>query len=433
MKDEILLDRETAWKLFGAFDVIGRTVKVEDAHLRIAGVYGKEEGSLYDKAGLPQYLVFVQYRTLVKYGSGGAAPGTQETGSSESASGGTVPKTASGPSERAFLVAASDEGEVEIEENSGDDEKSEAESAGSKDDKEGNVETDGAGGESGDAGQGDTVTGSGDAGAGSGTDSGGDSSSGNDSGDDSANKQNMENVGTANTGYKDTGRITTYEIVMPDPVEGYAASVLKKALGDESGAVVVDNTNRFGFRSLLQDLRDFAILGMRTHSVRYPYWENAAMGWETIYAALLLAEGMLILMTIVFLIIMLIHWYNHKTWTLLSIFRYIQDSVYERQSRRRYPEYYRERDEAEEDSPAEGRKKDRAEPMTGMSEDSAGRDGIRKDPETLLIAEKEQIPFERIPENRKAVVNEKTQKDDQLVGSGSSDSEPRGLWRRKRK
>lgn len=441
MKDEILLDRETAWKLFGAFDVIGRTVRVEDAFLRIAGVYGKEEGALYDKAGLPQYLVFVQYRTLIKYGSGGEAPGTQETGSSESASaatgdliglraaaGGAVPRTASDSSGKAFLMAASEEGEAEIEVDSGDDGKSESDSADVKDDKEGTAETDGAGGGSGDTGQSDTVSGSGDSGAGSGADSsGGSSGSENESGDDSANKQNMENVGTANTGYKDTGRITTYEIVMPDPVEGYAASVLKKALGDESGAVVVDNTNRFGFRSLMQDLRDFAILGMRTHSVRYPYWENAAMGWETIYAALLLAEGMLILMTIIFLIIMLVHWYNHKTWTLLSTFRYMQDSVYERQSRRRYPEYYRERDEAEEDSPAEGRKKDRAEPMTGMSEDSAGRDGIRKDPETLLIAEKEQIPFERIPENRKAVVNEKTQKDDQLVDSGSSGSEHRGL------
>ena len=38
MKDEILLDEETAWKLFGAFDVQGRTVQVQDLHLRIAGV-----------------------------------------------------------------------------------------------------------------------------------------------------------------------------------------------------------------------------------------------------------------------------------------------------------------------------------------------------------------------------------------------------------
>jgi hypothetical protein len=61
MKDEILLDEETAWKLFGSFEVTGRTVQVEDMHLRIAGVYKKEEGRLYDEAGLAEYLVFVQY------------------------------------------------------------------------------------------------------------------------------------------------------------------------------------------------------------------------------------------------------------------------------------------------------------------------------------------------------------------------------------
>ena len=459
MKDEILLDRETAWKLFGAFNVIGRTVKVEDAYLRIAGVYSKEEGSLYEKAGLPQYLVFVQYRTLIKYGSGDAA-GTQNTGGSEPAADGqsnihgagaadTVPKTAAGPFGSSYLRAAAADEEVEIEEDSGGSGDSATDSAGSKEedavsgDSGGDSGTDaaagsgtGSGGDSGTDAAAGSGTGSG-AGAGGGSGStGGENGSSADSenGGDASDKQNMENVGTANTGYKDTGRITTYEIVMPDPVEGYAAAVLKKALGDESGAVVVDNTNRFGIRSLMQDLRDFAILGMRTHSVRYPYWENAAMGWQTIFAALLLAEGLLILLTIVLLLIMLIHWYTHRTWTLLSTYRYMQDRIYERQSRRRYPEYYRERDDADEDSPEEGRKKGRTEPMTGMSAGGAGQDGIRKDPEPLLLPEKEKVPFERIPENRKAVVvDEKTQKDDQLVDSSGSDAEPGGLRWRKRK
>ena len=71
MKDEILLDQETAWKLFGAFNVEGRTVRVQDMYLRIAGVYEKETGSLYQKAGLADYVVFVQYKTLLQYGGSG--------------------------------------------------------------------------------------------------------------------------------------------------------------------------------------------------------------------------------------------------------------------------------------------------------------------------------------------------------------------------
>ena len=68
MKDEILLDEETAWKLFGAFDVEGRTLQVEDMHLRIAGVYRNEKDKLYERSGLADYVVFVQYKTLLQYG-----------------------------------------------------------------------------------------------------------------------------------------------------------------------------------------------------------------------------------------------------------------------------------------------------------------------------------------------------------------------------
>ena len=81
MKDEILLDQETAWKLFGAFNVEGRTVRVQDMYLRIAGVYKKETGSLYQKAGLADYVVFVQYKTLLQYG--GSEIGTDQTDRSD--------------------------------------------------------------------------------------------------------------------------------------------------------------------------------------------------------------------------------------------------------------------------------------------------------------------------------------------------------------
>ena len=96
--------------------------------------------------------------------------------------------------------------------------------------------------------------------------------------------------------------ITAYEIVMPDPVEGYAAAILEKALGEETGAIIVDNTNRFGIRNLVKDIREFPLLGMRTEAVRYPYWENVAIGWETIFAALFLLECILIVLAILLLV-----------------------------------------------------------------------------------------------------------------------------------
>ena len=261
----------------------------------------------------------------------------------------------------------------------------------------------GSGGADGTGAAGGSGTGSADGnGNASGTGSGTDENAGSPNGSSNGNTQNMENVGTGNTAYKDTGKITIYEVVMPDPVEGYAASVVETALGEDSGAVVVDNTNRFTERSLLGDLRDFALLGMRTQPVRYPFWENIAMGWETIFAALLLAEFLLVILTVILLLLLVVHWYRHRGWTVASRLRGVGDSIYEKQSRRRYPEYYEDRrDEYIEEEAQESR---------------PGRSGGSGDPgkgsqKAGLLEDKGAIPFERIREDRKAVKVENLESD----------------------
>lgn len=389
MKDEILLDEETAWKLFGAFDVQGRTVQVQDLHLRIAGVYKKEEGKLYDKAGLADYLVFVQYKTLLQTSGSGSESGSGNTGQGlKSRLDRMFPTTAT--------AAEEDDGSDEAKEESG------ASAAGSE------TETGTAGGSA--------VTESADNKADGTSDGTGNGDSGDSSGKSSQKEtQDMENVGTSNTAFKDTGKITIYEIVMPNPVEGYAAAALSSALGEDSGAVVVDNTNRFGERHLLVDLRDFALLGMRTQPVRYPYWENAAMGWETIFAALFLLECVLILITVIIFVIMVIHWYRNKEWTVAGNIRNMQDSIYERQSRKRYPEYYRE--EKQEKTVEDQKKQDKPAEVKAP----AG------DPEKGLLEDKGAIPFERI--NRKAVQYETLHEDDQRSDGSSAHADTDSMRR----
>ena len=389
MKDEILLDEETAWKLFGAFDVQGRTVQVQDLHLRIAGVYKKEEGKLYDKAGLADYLVFVQYKTLLQTSGSGSESGSGNTGQGlKSRLDRMFPTTAT--------AAEEDDGSDEAKEESG------ASAAGSE------TETGTAGGAA--------VTESADNKADGTSDGTGNGDSGDSSGKSSQKEtQDMENVGTSNTAFKDTGKITIYEIVMPNPVEGYAAAALSSALGEDSGAVVVDNTNRFGERHLLVDLRDFALLGMRTQPVRYPYWENAAMGWETIFAALFLLECVLILFTVIIFVIMVIHWYRNKEWTVAGNIRNMQDSIYERQSRKRYPEYYRE--EKQEKTVEDQKKQDKPAEVKAP----AG------DPEKGLLEDKGAIPFERI--NRKAVQYETLHEDDQRSDGSSAHADTDSMRR----
>ena len=393
MKDEILLDQETAWKLFGAFNVEGRTVRVQDMYLRIAGVYKKETGSLYQKAGLADYVVFVQYKTLLQYG--GSEIGTDQTDRSDTK---TAPK----------LPAASEEdSDPDSDTDAGSDSGSGLDS--------------GSGSGSGSASESDSGSGS----------QSGDSSkpgSGEEQGSFTEDTQNTENVGTTNTNYKDTGMITSYEIVMPDPVEGYAAAALKKALGDESGAIVVDNTNRFGTRNLIEDIRNFAFLGMRTRNVRYPYWENVAMGWETIFAALFLLECILIVLTILLIVWMILHWFKHKSWTLAGSIQNMQEGVYERQSRKRYPEYYKEKEQSEDVSCTETEEK---KPAASAKTEQAASVKPENSKEKGRLEDKGLTPFERIPENRKAVEYETKYQNDQRGDGGGAGSDNDGMRRRK--
>ena len=386
MKDEILLDEETAWKLFGSFDVEGRTVRVQDMHLRISGVYRKEQGSLYTEGGLSDYVVFVQYKTLLGYGG---------TGNGSDGGSQITPGTASSPAGCAvFAKAAESPADTKTEEEQSDDRPadSEDEQSDSGTDQGSGDEKETSGGSQGSSAAQETAP------------------------DDT---QNMENVGTANTHYKDTGMITAYEIVMPDPVEGYAASAVKKAFGEESGVIVVDNTNRYKIPSLVEDIRQFALLGMRTGAVRYPYWENVALGWETIFAALFLLECILIVLTILLLLWMLIHWYRNRSWTLAGSVRNLQDSVYERQSRKKYPEYYKEREQDPDNDAPSGEKTEAPQEKGQGSADSSSEKGMLED--------KGLAPFETIRENRKAVQYETKYQDDQRGDGGSAGSDHGGM------
>ena len=79
MKDKILLDEETAWKLFGSPDIAGQTVLIGDMPHTVMGVYHRENGSFYEKAGLDRATVFVSYKTVLQYGIEKTFSGTESS------------------------------------------------------------------------------------------------------------------------------------------------------------------------------------------------------------------------------------------------------------------------------------------------------------------------------------------------------------------
>ena len=69
MKDYIVLDKGTAWKLFGALNVTGMTVEIGGVPFIVAGVYEPMDIPLAKEAGLDENMVFMFYSSLEQYGT----------------------------------------------------------------------------------------------------------------------------------------------------------------------------------------------------------------------------------------------------------------------------------------------------------------------------------------------------------------------------
>ena len=80
--------------------------------------------------------------------------------------------------------------------------------------------------------------------------------------------------------------IDCYEIVLPDPISGYARSTVEELVSVGEGTIV-ENSGRFSLRRLFEVVGSLGQRSMRTGAVVYPYWENALRYAED-WAALLL-------------------------------------------------------------------------------------------------------------------------------------------------
>ena len=89
----------------------------------------------------------------------------------------------------------------------------------------------------------------------------------------------------------ESASITGYEIVMPNPITGYARGVVEETFPVGEGDVV-ENSSRYSLTHLLDVIKSFGLRSMRTNGVIYPYWENAVRLTED-YAALLLVLSVL--------------------------------------------------------------------------------------------------------------------------------------------
>ncbi|MCM1569500.1 MAG: ABC transporter permease [Roseburia sp.] len=122
--------------------------------------------------------------------------------------------------------------------------------------------------------------------------------------------------------------INHYEIVMPNPVSGFALQKVQEHLSaDEREVEYLQNTNRYSLKRCLELLLAFGTRSMNGKAILYPYWENIARGYEDILALVTLLLLLLLLYSVVVVLVLFIIWWRHKGWTIKSVLIKLKDKI----------------------------------------------------------------------------------------------------------
>lgn len=120
--------------------------------------------------------------------------------------------------------------------------------------------------------------------------------------------------------------INSYEIVMPNPVSGFAENYVREQLGSDAGNVeVLENTSRYSLLNRFKVLLAFGTRSMNGKAIIYPYWENIARGYEDIITLISVFMLLFLFYPVIVLLVCFIKWWKHKGWTLRDVWKKIQD------------------------------------------------------------------------------------------------------------
>ncbi len=128
--------------------------------------------------------------------------------------------------------------------------------------------------------------------------------------------------------YGRSNGINHYEIVMPNPVSGYALTKVTEGFGNQAEEVeIIENTTRFSFVKNVQMITRFGTRSMNGKAIIYPFWENVARGYEDIIALLTLFLLLSLLYPAGLLLVSLILWWRRRTWTWRDALRVCRNKV----------------------------------------------------------------------------------------------------------
>lgn len=120
--------------------------------------------------------------------------------------------------------------------------------------------------------------------------------------------------------------INTFELVMPNPVSGYAKQYVSENIGMDSNELeVVENSTRFDISNKFKLIAQFGSRSMSSKAIIYPFWENIARGYEDILGLLFIITVLLLLFPVTLVIIAIVIAWKHKKWTGKSVYYKLQD------------------------------------------------------------------------------------------------------------
>jgi hypothetical protein len=123
-----------------------------------------------------------------------------------------------------------------------------------------------------------------------------------------------------------------YEAVLPNPIDGFAASTITTAVDLENlNGVLVENSKRYSLLSLGQVILDFGTRSMSDSGIIYPYWENLARGYEDIFGLTLLVKIILLILPCILVLALIIYLWKKKTWTAGTAMAKLSEKIYDRQ------------------------------------------------------------------------------------------------------
>ena len=211
--------------------------------------------------------------------------------------------------------------------------------------------------------------------------------------------------------------INHYEIVMPNPVTGFAVNYIREKLGaEEKETEVVENTTRYSLLSRLKLLTQFGVRSMNGKAIIYPYWENIARGYEDILALMTLFGILFLIYPVGLGLVFFCIWWKHKGWTLRDVRLKLTDKA------ERFVEKRREK----------RRRRKKGGPEESEFEDS----GFWEEPESGSLRRrsrrtKEEKPERQVSEKREQKLAQKREKQEQKALKKQEKQEQKALKKQK--